>query len=87
MVEIHKGMGITDAEFDAFMGHLTAALKKNGVGPAEAASFAKKIEGTRPDIVEKQKGEEKKDGSEFKTLSHGPTPNLKFPSSVGSRCL
>jgi hemoglobin len=59
MKEAHQGMGITNAEFDAFLGHLVAALKKNGVGEAEAASFTKKVEVTRPDIVEAQKTPEK----------------------------
>jgi hemoglobin len=60
MKDAHEGMGITNAEFDAFMGHLMASLKQNGVGPAEAESLRKKVEGTRAEIVEEQKGEEKK---------------------------
>jgi hemoglobin len=60
MKDAHEGMGITNAEFDAFMGHLMAALKQNGVGPAETESLRKKVEGTRAEIVEEQKGEEKK---------------------------
>jgi hemoglobin len=60
MKDVHEGMGITDAEFNAFLEDLVAALKKNNVGQAEIDSLTKKVEGTRPDIVEKQKGEEKK---------------------------
>ena len=30
----HQGLGITDADFDAFVGHLTAALRETGVSDA-----------------------------------------------------
>jgi hemoglobin len=61
MRDSHEGMGITDSEFDAHAGHLGAALKKNGIGQAEIDSIMKKIAGTRPEIVEVKKPEEKKD--------------------------
>jgi hemoglobin len=60
MRDAHEGMGITDAEFDAFMNDLVAVLNKNGVAEADVASIRKKVEGTRADIVENPKGEEKK---------------------------
>jgi hemoglobin len=58
MKEVHKGMGITDAEFDALAADLKAALEKNNVKPDDAAAVLKAVEATHKDIVEKK--EEKK---------------------------
>ncbi len=55
MKTIHKGMGITDAEFDAAGGHLKAALEKNGVKPADTDAVMKVVGSTRKDIVEGKK--------------------------------
>jgi hemoglobin len=52
MKEVHKGMGITTAEFDALAADLKKALEQNGVKPAEIADVMKALEGTRKDIVE-----------------------------------
>jgi hemoglobin len=57
MKEIHKGMGITDAEFTAAVGHLKVALEKNGVKPADVEAMLKGVEGTRKEIVEESKPE------------------------------
>ncbi|HEV3256703.1 MAG TPA: group 1 truncated hemoglobin [Gemmataceae bacterium] len=62
MKEAHKGMGITDAQFDASVADLAAALKKNKV-PADAArDFLKIVERTRKDIVEPKKSGGDKQG-------------------------
>lgn len=53
MKTAHKGMGITDAEFDALAGHLVATLKKYKVPQAEMDELLKIVGGTRGDIVEK----------------------------------
>ncbi|HEY1191117.1 MAG TPA: group 1 truncated hemoglobin [Gemmata sp.] len=53
MKEAHKGMGITDAEFDALAGHLVATLKKFKVPQAEIDELVKIVASTRGDIVEK----------------------------------
>ena len=53
MKAAHKGMGITDAEFDALAGHLVATLKKYKVPQAEIDELVKIVAGTRGDIVEK----------------------------------
>ncbi len=52
MKEAHKGMGITDAQFDALAGHLKAAMEKNGVKPDDVKAVMVVIAGTRNDIVE-----------------------------------
>lgn len=52
MRDAHLGMGITDAEFDAFARHLKTALEKNAVAAADAAAVLKAVEATRKDIVE-----------------------------------
>lgn len=57
MREAHKGMGITDAEFDAIAADLKKALETNGAKPADVADVLKAVAGTRKDIVEENKPE------------------------------
>ncbi len=54
MKTVHKGMGITEAEFDALAGHLQAALQKHNVPQAEMDEVMKIAASTAPDIVEKK---------------------------------
>ena len=51
---VHKGMMITDAEFDALAGHLKTALEKNGARPEEVKAVLAIVGSTRKDIVEKK---------------------------------
>jgi hemoglobin len=60
MKEVHKGMGITEAEFDAAVADLREALRVNNVDPADIAAMLKAVEATRKDIVEPKKPEDKK---------------------------
>ena len=53
MKAAHKGMGITDAEFDALGADLVTVLKKYNVPKAEMDELLKIVGGTRGDIVEK----------------------------------
>jgi hemoglobin len=53
MKEVHKGMGITDAEFDAAAGHLKEALKKHLTNQEDIAAILDRLEGSRRSIVEK----------------------------------
>jgi hemoglobin len=55
MVTAHKGMGITNAEFDAMAGHLKDAMKKHGVGAQEQQELLKVFEGTRQAVVQQPK--------------------------------
>jgi hemoglobin len=48
----HKGMGITEAEWDIFMVHVAAALDSIGVAPREKAEFLQCADGLKWDIVE-----------------------------------
>src|SRR5262249_37067798 len=50
--ELHKGMGITDAQFDAAAGDLARAMAKNGVKAEDAKALLQIVEATRKDIVE-----------------------------------
>jgi len=52
MKEVHKGMGITDEEFNAAGADLVKALTKNGVAPDDIAALMAIVATTRPDIVE-----------------------------------
>jgi hemoglobin len=49
----HRGLAITDAEWDANMKFADAALVKNTVSPAERAEFLALFERYRDDIVER----------------------------------
>jgi hemoglobin len=48
----HKGMKITDAEFDDLMGHVTETLKKHKIGQKEIDELLAAVEATRKLIVE-----------------------------------
>jgi hemoglobin len=52
MKEVHKGMGITNDQFDASVADLKKALQKNGVKPTDIDAVLGAVEGTRKDIVE-----------------------------------
>ena len=53
MKDSHQGMNITAGEFDAMMGHLKSALKKENIGETESNDLVKKVEATKTDIVTK----------------------------------
>lgn len=48
----HKGMGITEVEWGAFMDHVAAALDSVGIAPREKAEFLEIADGLKWDIVE-----------------------------------
>jgi hemoglobin len=52
MVEVHKGMGITNAQFDAFVKDFREALRKNNLDPKDADDLVGKVEATRNEIVQ-----------------------------------
>jgi hemoglobin len=54
MKEAHKGMGITQAEFDALAADLRTVLQANKVPKAETEEIMKIAASTAPDIVEKK---------------------------------
>ena len=57
MKELHRNMGITDAQFDAFVLDFRKAMEKYGVKAADAAEIVKAMEAQRREIVEaKQPG-------------------------------
>jgi truncated hemoglobin YjbI len=51
MVEIHKDMGITNAQFDAFVADFKEVLRKNSVDARDADDLLGKVEATRKEIV------------------------------------
>src|SRR5262245_5434533 len=57
MKDVHKGMGITDAQFDANAAHFKKALESNGVKQEDVDAVMKAVEGRRKDIVETTKPE------------------------------
>jgi len=59
MKEAHKGMKITEEEFDAAAKDLKDALVKNGAKADDVAAVMKAVDGTRKDIVAEKKPEEK----------------------------
>ena len=54
MKEAHKGMAITQAEFDALAADLQAVLEAHKVPKAEINEIMKIAASTAPDIVEKR---------------------------------
>ena len=54
MKESHKGMEITEAEFNALAGHLVATLKNYKVPQAEIDELVAIVASTKADIVEKK---------------------------------
>jgi hemoglobin len=52
MRAVHQGMAITNAQFDASLADLRAALQRNGAGPADIDLVVRAAEATRGDIVE-----------------------------------
>jgi hemoglobin len=69
----HKGMKITDAEFDAAAGHLQKALAKHGARPADVKALLKIVEGTRADIVERP-GKDRADDQAPKMVRYNGKP-------------
>jgi len=57
MKEVHKDMGITDAQFDAAAADLKEALEKNGAKPDDIKAVLEIVDSTRKDIVEPAKGD------------------------------
>lgn len=52
MREAHRGMGITDEEFDVVAEHLDTALAKNEVSDEDREQVIATVEELRPEIVE-----------------------------------
>lgn len=71
MLEAHKDMKITDAEFDAMADDLKTALKNNGVKAEDATELLKIVEGTRKDIVGTKKPEEQSGQVKGKVIMNG----------------
>jgi hemoglobin len=55
LTTVHKGMKITDAEFDVLMDHLKTTLKKHSIGQRETDELVALVEKTRKQIVEEPK--------------------------------
>jgi hemoglobin len=60
MKEVHKGMGITNEQFNATVDDLKAVLNQNKVAAPDVKTILNVVEATRKDIVEPKKPEEKK---------------------------
>ena len=74
MKEVHKGMHITEAQFDAFAADLKKALADNGVKAEDADALLKIAASTRKDIVEgaKPPPKEKKEPEKEKPAKEKP---------------
>jgi hemoglobin len=60
MKSVHKGMGITEAQFDAAAADLKKALEKNKIAPEDVKQILDALASYRKEIVEPKKTEEKK---------------------------
>jgi hemoglobin len=54
MRQVHKGLNISNAEFDAAVGDLKASLDKLSVGVDEQKELLAIVESTRPQVVEQR---------------------------------
>jgi hemoglobin len=54
MKDAHKGMGVTDAQFAAFVEDLTLALEEKQVGKEDQQALLDKLGAMKDDIVEKK---------------------------------
>lgn len=54
MKTVHKGLGITEADWDMAVKHLVASLDKFKVGKAEKDDLLKALGGLKADIVDKK---------------------------------
>ena len=50
--QAHRGLGITPADYDRVIDHLTAVLREAGADDDALAAAAAAVAGVRPDIVE-----------------------------------
>ena len=55
MASAHKGMNITNEQFDAMMSHLDAAMNKNNVPPDAQRELTQVFNGTRSAIVQQSR--------------------------------
>jgi hemoglobin len=86
MMEAHKGMGITNSQFDALVADLKQALNKNGAKPADRDALLAAVEGTRKDIVEEKKEGGKKEDKPAPKKEDGKTePKKDEPKKGGVR--
>ena len=56
MAESHKGMAITDVQFNSMLSHLVAILKEKNVARRDLNEFVSLLNATRPEIVEVKTG-------------------------------
>ncbi len=82
MKEAHKGMMITDAEFNAAGGHFKKALEKFGAKPADVDATMKILGGTRKDIVEVPKKKKKVDDKKKEDEKKQPPNTAKVFGKV-----
>jgi hemoglobin len=60
MVDAHKGMGVTDAQFDAVVEDLKLALDEKGASEQDKSELFGALAPTKGEIVESKKGGKKK---------------------------
>jgi hemoglobin len=72
MKKVHKGMGITDAQFDAATADLKTVLEKHQVGAEDRKTILDAVARYRKEVVEPKKPEEKKP-EEKKPILKKPT--------------
>jgi hemoglobin len=83
MVTAHRGMNVTDAEFDALASDLKAALEKNSVPVREQAELLAVVNRTRSAIVATSTTSEKS-GSSPARSAEAPKPAAFVPQPVTS---
>jgi hemoglobin len=72
MKEVHRGMGITNAEFDAAAADLKKALEMNGAKPSDVDLVLRAVGSTRKDLVEPAKEEKPAPQGDQRTPAQKP---------------
>jgi hemoglobin len=81
MKQAHKGMGITDAQFDAFVADVRGVLAKHNLRPDDEKAVLDTLEATRKDIVETKSGEEPKPEKKQEDKKPGESKEEKKPEA------
>jgi truncated hemoglobin YjbI len=74
MTDAHEGMGITDAEYGAFIRHMEKAMLHHGVNPNDVAEIVKVLEAIKVKFIEKKTDTSLRSGFNVPRQQEGPAP-------------
>lgn len=87
MKSVHKGMGITAAQFDAAAADLKKALEKNKAAPDDVKKILDAVGSYRKEIIEPKQGEEKKPAEQKKEKKPAGKSSIQGTVRLGGALL